>query len=101
MILYDIPSKIEQLLYSAAILDAILNCKNAKSVSLVHPPDSLTSWSKALKNAKKRLLPNISRFNTPVTGLSGYLPLVWGLELQGKGFRYPISQNSTCFGLAA
>lgn len=32
---------------------------------------------------------------------SGYLPSVWGLELQGKGFRYPISQNSTCFGLAA
>ena len=69
MILYGIPSKIEQLPYLAAILDAILNCENAKSGSLVHPPDSWISWSKALKNAKKRLLPNISRFNTPATGL--------------------------------
>ena len=69
MILYGIPSKIEQLPYSAAILGAILNCENAKSGSLVHPPHSWTSWSKALKNAKKRLLPNISRFNTPATGL--------------------------------
>ena len=75
MILYGIPSKIEQLPYSAAILDAILNCKNAMSGSFVHPPDSWTSWSKAIKNAKKRLLPNISRFNTPAAGLLGVLTI--------------------------
>ena len=55
-VLYGILSNIEQLPYLAAILDAILNCENAKRVSLVHPPDSWTSWSKAPKNAKKMIV---------------------------------------------